>query len=248
MKKGFYTEYSEIEDLHWWFVGRRRILLEFVNRYILSSSICRAVDFGCGSGNMLRCLSRYIWTVGVDIEPKALAFAQQKGSNNLVQVTVGDLPFKDCSFDLVCAFDVIEHLDDDSKALSEFYRVCCCGGHLMLTVPAYRFLWGQQDEVNEHKRRYTSRELYQKVVASGFIIRKLSYFNTLLFPLIADIRLLRRLVPRSAKPDLEKSDFTMRLPGKINDLLSFAFGFEAFPLRDLDFPFGVSLLCIAEKG
>jgi SAM-dependent methyltransferase len=197
---------------------------------------------------MLRCLSRHIWTVGVDIEPKALAFAQHKGSTNLIQVTEGNLPFKDCSFDLVCAFDVIEHLDDDSNALSEFYRVCCCGGHLMLTVPAYRFLWGQQDEISEHRRRYTSKELYQEIVDSGFIIKKLSYFNTFLFPLIAAIRLLRRLVPRSAKPDRVKSDFTMKLPKKINDLLSFAFAFEAFPLRGLDFPFGISLLCIAEKG
>lgn len=247
MKKEFYTEYSEIEDVHWWFIGRRKIILNILDKYISSNNRSKVLDFGCGTGSMLRYLKRYGWVVGVDVETSALHFARQRGNANLVQMTADNLSFGNCSFDLICAFDVIEHLDDDLNALREFYRTCRDGGHLILTVPAYRFLWGRQDEISEHKRRYTRKELRQKINASGFTIRKLTYFNTLLFLPIAVIRMLGRMITDSTQQESVRSDFTMTSPGKINNLLSVVFGCEAFPLRIIDFPFGVSILCIAEK-
>src|SRR4029077_16474663 len=117
------------------------------------------------------------------------------------------------SFDLVTALDVVEHIDDDLGALREMKRVIKPPGLLLLTVPAYRFLWGRQDDINLHKRRYVARELRGRLQAPGFGVESLTYMTSIRFPAIAAIRLVLRVLPEP--PKLE-SDFAFPTPQPLN--------------------------------
>ena len=246
MRPEFYEEYNRIENTHWWFLGRRRIFLRHLGRYLAPRETALILDVGCGTGTTLGYLSPYGRGVGVDIEWSALEYTRRRGVRRVVQSAASNLAFGDDTFDLICALDILEHVDDDSRALRECYRTCKPGGLVLITVPAYRFLWGRQDEISRHRRRYVASDLRQRAAEAGFSIRRLTYFNTLLFPIIAGIRLFRQW--RGPRPgETLRSDFSMTQPGIINDLLAAIFAGESLLLRYLDLPFGVSVLCIAEK-
>lgn len=246
MRPEFYEEYNCIENAHWWFLGRRRIFLRLLRRYMMPQETALILDVGCGTGTALGYLSPYGRGVGVDIERSALEYSRRRGIRSVVQSAASNLAFKDDTFDLICALDILEHVDDDSRAWRECYRTCKPGGLVLITVPAYRFLWGRQDEISRHRRRYVASDVRQRAADTGFSIRRLTYFNTLLFPIIAGVRLVRRW--RGLHPgETLRSDFSMTQPGLVNDLLAAIFGGESLLLRYLDLPFGVSILCIAEK-
>jgi SAM-dependent methyltransferase len=248
MHKEFYAEYYEIEDKHWWFVGRRKVQLAILDRYLKPGNSLRSprriLDVGCGTGTMLGYLSRYGRAQGIDADEEAVRFCRQRGVPDVRLVTASTLPFEDGTFDLVTILDVLEHIEDDAGTLRELHRVLRPRGQLLVSVPAYRFLWGPQDEISNHKRRYIARTLRERLVEAGFRVRRLSYFNTILFPAIAGIRLLRPYRPGS--PNL-KSDFTMTRPGPANTLLGHLFGLEAPIVKRFDLPFGVSILALAQK-
>jgi SAM-dependent methyltransferase len=151
------------------------------------------------------------------------------------------LPFPDDAFDLVTTLDVIEHIDDDVAALAELRRVLRPGGRLLVAVPAFMFLWGKQDEVSHHRRRYTARTLRRALAQAGFGVDRTSYFNTILFLPVAAVRLGRRLVRR---PGARQSDFDLG-PASLNRLLGAVFGVEASLVARRDLPFGVSVLALA---
>jgi len=242
----FYEEYNRIENTHWWFLGRRRIFLRLLRRYVMPQETALILDVGCGTGTTLGYLSPYGRGVGVDIERSALDYTRRRGISRVVQSAASSLAFGDDTFDLICALDVLEHVDDDSRAWHECYRTCKPGGLALITVPAYRFLWGRQDEISCHRRRYVASDVRQRAAEAGFSIRRLTYFNTLLFPVIVAIRLFRRW--RGPRPgETLTSDFSMTQPGLVNDLLAAILAGESLLLRYLDLPFGVSILCIAEK-
>ena len=245
MKREFYAEYYEIEDRHWWFVGRRRIFLALLDRHLGAGRGGRRVlDVGCGTGTMLGYLSRYGEAQGIDADPEAVRFCRERGLEGVRLVEPGPLPHDPETFDLVTALDVIEHVDDDAGLLREIARVLRPGGTLLVSVPAYGWMWGPQDEIARHKRRYVASELRERVEGAGLESRRLSYFNTLLFPPIAAVRLLRSYRPGSA--DL-RSDFELTKPGRTNDLLASVFSLEARMVPRLRLPFGVSILALARK-
>jgi SAM-dependent methyltransferase len=247
VNKEFYAEYYEIEDKHWWFVGRRQIFLTMLDKYLplANGQERRILDVGCGTGTMLGYLSRYGHAEGIDADEEAVRFCHERGIDSVSLVDSLPLPFGDNSFDLITILDVLEHLEDDRAMLCELRRVMRPGGALLLSVPAYHFLWGPQDEIAHHKRRYVAREIRERLQQSGLIPRKLSYFNTLLFPIIACVRVMRPYRPGSPKL---KSDFTMTKPGPINGLLGRLFALEAPLVKRADLPFGVSILGLAYKG
>src|SRR3954454_19672450 len=192
MRHDFYGRYNELEDRHWWFVGRREILLRLLAHHLGGSGSDREIlDVGCGTGTMLGYLSAFGTARGIDADDSAVDYARRRGAT-ADHVPPGPLPFSDASFDLVTALDVLEHIADDRAALAEMRRVLRPGGTLLLTVPAYEFLWGPQDEISHHERRYVARALRARLRAADVRIDRLTYFNTLLFPPIAAIRLLRR--------------------------------------------------------
>ena len=198
MRKDFYAEYFEVEDRHWWFLGRRRILLSLLARHLPETEHeRRIVDVGCGTGTMLQQLSRFGRVQGADGDPEAIRFCRERGLPDIELIRLPVLPFDDAAFDLLTLLDVLEHVDEDFETLQSIHRVLKPGGTLLLAVPAFRFLWGQQDEISLHKRRYVVGEIRELLTRAGFEIVKLSYFNTFLFPFIAGIRVLRPFPPRA---------------------------------------------------
>lgn len=235
-----------MEDVHWWFVARRRIFLSLLDRYLKDGSATppRILDVGCGTGTMLTYLARYGVAEGIDMDEDAIQYCHQRGLTRVSQAGADRLPFADGTFGLVTALDVIEHIDDDRAALHEVLRVLSPGGSFLVAVPAYRFLWGRQDDINLHKRRYVARELRQRLASTGFEVVRLSYINAVLFPAIAAVRLVRHLLP---KPENVKSDFTFPAPRPLNFLLGHVFGAERFVVNRFDIPFGVSIMALARK-
>jgi SAM-dependent methyltransferase len=193
---------------------------------------------------MVRELQRYGDVQGVDADEHAVRLCRRRGIEAVERVRPGPLPFEDGTFDLVTALDVVEHVDDDLGMLRELGRVLAPAGTLLISVPAFRFLWGPQDEVSHHKRRYRARELRERLDAAGFDVRRLSYFNSFLFPPIAAVRVLRPFDPGATEM---RSDFEMTQPGRLNALLARVFAAEAPLVARVDLPVGVSILGLATK-
>jgi SAM-dependent methyltransferase len=203
------------------------------------------LDVGCGSGTMLGHLRRHGRPRGIDADAEAIRFCRARGIAEVAHVPAGPLPFADGEFGLVCALDVLEHIPDDRGALGEMARVLAPGGTALLTVPAFPALWGAQDEVSHHVRRYRERELRELVAAAGLELERVTYFNTALFAPIAAIRLARRLRPAREQP---RSDFALTGPGRLNALLARIFAAEAPVVARTRLPVGVSLLALARKA
>jgi len=245
VEQGYYAEYRRIEDRHWWFRGRREILLRLLDRHFPPGDASkRVLDIGCGTGAMLQQLSRYGTVDGVDTDPNAVRFCRERGVAGVRRLTSQTLPWEPETFDLVTALDVIEHIDDDQAVLGEVQRVLRPGGTLLLTVPAYEVLWGPQDEISHHKRRYRAWQIRERLERAGLEPVKLSYFNSLLFPPIAAVRLLR---PRRAGDRELKSDFTLTRAGRLNEILTRIFAGEAALVERWNLPFGVSIVALARK-
>ncbi len=244
-----YAQLHEIESHHWWFSGRRRVLLAALER--LGVEADSILDVGCGAGTNLDLLSeRYPAgrIVGIDIEIDPLRYCRSDRPLPVAQADAAHLPFAPASFDLVCALDALEHVADDASTLEGLHRVCRPGGTLLATVPAFSFLWGNVDVSGRHYRRYGRRQLVERIAAAGFSVRFVRFFNTLLFPPIAAIRLAARAVPgRPTRPDeVLRTDFDVVKSGPLNTLLTRIFSLEA-SLLGVSWPVGVSLLCIARR-
>jgi len=233
----------EVEESHWWYIGRRRIIASFVK------SICeqvkdrraRILDVGCGTGANLVRLSDFGDAEGVDISPDALKFCRERGLNNVKLGAAESLPYDDHEFDLVTAFDVVEHMDDDVAGLREMRRVLRPGGRVLLFVPTFMFLWGVQDEVSNHRRRYRLEELRQAVTAAGFEVERTTYANITFFLPVLLVRKFMRLT--GVRTETENS---INIPA-LNRVFGAIFGAERHWLRHLNIPFGVSGLCVARR-
>jgi SAM-dependent methyltransferase len=240
MDKVLYRQYFEIEDRHWWFVARKAIVLGLLDRYLPASSQRIVLDAGCGTGGLLKDLQRYGKVVAADFSAEAVKFCKLRGYS-ICQSSILKTPFRADSFDCIVGLDVIEHLDEDLVALQELYRICKTGGYLCLTVPAFQFLWSSHDELNHHKRRYSKPQLEVQLRSARFQVLRCSYFNSFLFPFI----LLGRLFSRGGG---EEPGPEWRIPSRaLNAGLSRAFAAELPLLREVDLPFGASILAIAKK-
>ncbi|HJU94044.1 MAG TPA: methyltransferase domain-containing protein [Pyrinomonadaceae bacterium] len=244
MMEHTYPILFRVEQSHWWHIGRRKILASFVE------DICRRVtdrrprilDVGCGTGANLIMLSKYGDAEGVDISEDALAFCRERGLDK-VRLGAGEaLPYEDATFDLVTAFDVVEHMDDDLAGLSEMQRVLRPGGRALLFVPTFMFLWGVQDDVSHHRRRYRLPHLRRVLEQAGFEIERTTYANITFFLPILLMRKLMRLTGIKTE-----SENNINVPA-LNGVLGRMFGAESWFLRYMNLPFGVSGLCVAKKS
>jgi SAM-dependent methyltransferase len=232
---------SEVEGFHWWFTGRRKLLKSLLYQLCLPSRSV-ALDIGCGTGSNLRALgSRGLKAIGLDRSIHALALARQKIKFSFINGDLDNLPIRPNSIGLIVAMDVLEHLEDDMKAIHELHQALQGGGILILTVPAFKFLWGIQDVVTGHKRRYSRQEIMEKLSHEGFEVLKSSYFNFFLFfPILFARRLIRLFGLRIRSENEINSRF-------INFLFKGIFSLEPPILEYFSFPFGVSFFCIAMK-
>ena len=232
----------DLDETYWWFVGRRAVIDMVLQRF---GRPCRlAVDIGCGSGRNMELLAHHAHVVmGLDRSPAALELAAGHG----FQTANADgqaVPLADCSVDLLSALDVLEHLDDDMQALAEFHRVLRPDGLLLITVPAYRFLWSEHDEALMHRRRYIASELHAKLTRSGFRVLKRSYAVFFTFFPIVFYRLFRGLFPMD--PFAPKASH-VELPGALNSALIQLLRFEAWMTRKINLPWGTSIVVLAQR-
>jgi SAM-dependent methyltransferase len=241
MQQHTYSIMYEVEGTHWWFAGRRRIIASFVEQICreLGTPRPHILDVGCGTGANLELLGKYGDAEGVDVSEAALAFCRARGLENVKLGEAEKLPYADNSFDLVTGLDVVEHLDDDVAGLSEMRRVLKPGGRALLFVPAFMFLWGVQDDISHHRRRYTIPGLRRAVEAAGFEVERTTYANISFFAPILAGRALMKVT--GLKPASENNINVSALNGVLGRIL----GAESFFLRRMNFPFGVSALCVA---
>lgn len=237
-----YRQFYDIQNIHWWFVTKRKIVLETVARFFRSGHGTNVLDIGCGSGLMLNALETIGTTHGMDMSDEAIAFSREIFRGAVEKGSLPDgIPFAGKTFDLIVALDVIEHVERDAESLRALHSRLAEGGIAVLTVPAYMFLWSAFDERNEHKRRYTLRELRTKLLRAGFSIDKISYYNTLLFPAIFAVRMLNNILKRDGSSDVQ-------MPGRaLNRVLALLFNLERPLLRHCNLPFGVSILAVVRK-
>jgi ubiquinone/menaquinone biosynthesis C-methylase UbiE len=238
-----YEVEAEIEGSHWWFAGRRRLFAAEIERAGLHQE-ATILDIGTSTGTNLRMLRSLGFgnVQGLDASDEAIRFCVQKGFDTVRKGDLCDMPFASNVFDFVLATDVIEHVDDDEQAMTEIARILKPGGAALITVPTFRCLWGLQDEIAQHKRRYRKSELLALVTRSGMQIERQYYFNYLLLLPIWFGRRLIRWLGTSLKSEAEVNS------PAVNQLLSFVFTADTITAPALHPPFGVSALVLARKA
>lgn len=234
-----HERFMKLGENYWWLEGKYRLVESYLKHFAPPAGYSVILESGCGPGNFLTRLKRYgKVVVGMEIIFEPLRKAESLG-HRVLNADASSYPLRDGSVDLIVMVDVLEHIKDEKKALSEAKRILRPGGHLLLSVPAFQSLWGAHDEIYGHHRRYRTQELFKKVQNSGFSVIKNSYVEPLFF---LPVWLVRRLKGRKREDDFYP------LPRWLNWLLTQLFTIEAVMLRWFNFPFGVALICIARAG
>ena len=243
MEPFLYDEFYAVERHHWWAVGMRRIFHTLLADSLAAMTAPRLLDVGCGTGITLEEFGKYGSIMGLDLAWPALVYTRRRGLS--VPLVLGDLarlPFAAESLDIVLAFDVIEHLDDDLVALAEIRRVLRRSGVVLLNVPAFASLWSGKDTANQHRRRYRRNGLRLKLEQAGFSVERITYTNAALFPAIWCVRQLQRAMGRPWNSAAEYHPSAW-----FNRSLLQVLRIERRLLRFVDLPFGTSVTCLARK-
>lgn len=246
MKKEVYKKTQQVREKYWWFLGRKKVIDSVLKKYLNQKKL-KILDVGCGSATAFSVLSRFGFLFGVDKSDIAIRFCRKLNYVSLKKGDVVDLPFSKANFDLVAALDLLEHIQDDRKALKEFNRVLKNRGYLIVTVPAMPFLWGENDIAIYHFRRYQKKELKRKIESAGFEIKKLSYFNFFLFPFYLVWHFKKRFEWIIMKSHRAESTLVVRIPFLVNKFFTLLFSGESLFLPKINFPWGSSLICFAQK-
>jgi SAM-dependent methyltransferase len=241
MERAVFDRMAELDQHHWWFRARRRILEELIVRVVRPSKGARVLEVGCGTGHNLAMLGKFGELDASELDFAARTLSSKRLGREVKEAKLPDLSmFKRNEYDLVALLDVLEHVPDDLGSLRAIHRRLKPGGALLLTVPANPWMWSAHDAAHHHFRRYTKKQLKELFLRSGLEIELLSYFNTLLYPLIAAARIAGKLLRRDSSDD--------KLPGeRVNAALEKIFGVEAGVLGRVPMPFGVSLVAVVRR-
>jgi ubiquinone/menaquinone biosynthesis C-methylase UbiE len=235
---------ARAERDHFWFRGFRRFAAPLVADALEGRPRAAILDCGCGTGHNLSMLRHYGRAFGIDLTWSGLAFAHRGGERAVAQASATRLPFADATYDLVTSFDVIYALkdDDEARALDEMFRVLQPGGHLIVNAAAMDLLKGNHSVLAGEVRRYSRASLARRLTKPGFEIRRITYTNATILPLVAAVRLLQRVSGH------QESQQEISIPSwPINAALTGALAIEAAALRVVNMPFGSSLLALARK-
>ncbi len=249
MDKLYYKEYYKLEREHWWFKARLQILEKLIKKKIFKNQPLTILNAGAATGATSLMLKNYGKVKSLEYDKECADFLSEILEEEVSNASLTELPFEENTFDLVCAFDVIEHIEDDHKAVAESYKVIKENGYIFLTVPAFQELWSNHDEINHHYRRYRLKELINLVEKNGFEVVYSTYFNFILFMPIFIIRKLSKLLPSKKEKESTGSDFEKFKSNKILDsILNRVLLSENHLLNlNLTLPFGVSALIIGIK-
>lgn len=242
MDREVYDRLDQLEDRHWWFSARRAILERVIRDNALKGERIKILEAGCGTGGNLKMLGALGDLVAFEPDDDARKLAATKSDCEIRHGTLPDgNPYKDEKFDLIVAFDVIEHVEQDEESLAALRQSLAPGGKLIMTVPALPWMWSAHDERHHHFRRYTRDSLAATLKNAGYRAVDLTYFNTLLFPLIAGVRAVKKLCGMS-----EAEDDAMP-PAPVNAVLRSVFAAERFLIGRIPLPIGVSLMAVVES-
>lgn len=242
MDPSLYHRFFEVEDRHWWFVARQRIVREIIRRLLGPGNGRPALDVGCGTGAFLQDLSKEWNAWGIDTSELAIEYARRRGLTRLALGTLEEFPHPGERFDLITALDVIEHIQDDVSVLRQMGGRLAPGGTIIVTVPAHPWLWSAHDEINHHFRRYTRRSLTNSIEGAGLRVDHVSPFNTLLFPLALAQRAVARVTGKLLDDGLTVPS------GWLNVSLRSIFELERHAIGRVGLPFGLSLIAVARKA
>jgi SAM-dependent methyltransferase len=237
-------QFIELERNHFWFVGRRRIFFDLLDHELGNRRDLRVLDVGCGAGGMLAPLSRYGEVTGIDASEELIEFCRRRGFERVQVGSAYELPVASDAVDLLTLFDIIEHVPDDRRVLRECHRALAPGGLLFVSVPAYQFLYANNDRVAHHERRYTAGRLRRTLMAAGFSRPRVSYFNTLLFPAILPAVLGKKLLERVREPG-DETNLSHTMHPRVSRALAATMGSERHLLRRVNLPFGHSIIALA---
>lgn len=242
MDRDYELQTHRAEDRHWWYRGRRTVIERVLDGLRLPDpAATRILDAGCGSGRNMVELARRGTVTGVELSPTSVCLARERGVGEVIEGSVLEMPFADASFELAVSLDVVEHLEDDETALREMRRVVTPGGALVVTVPAYQWLWSGHDVINHHHRRYTRRSLQSVAERAGWRQERTTYFNSLLLPVAILLRVLDRINTRTTESSLD----LWVPPGPVNWLLERPLELEAAAISHGGrIPAGLSLLSV----
>lgn len=241
MDRLIYDRIRDLEADHWWFVGRRQILSGLLQR-IGTPAGAKILEVGCGAGGNVPLLRDFGAVTALEPDDESRAYASQRLGLAVDTGLLPDgLPYAPESFDLVCAFDVVEHVDDDAASVQALARLVKPGGAILTTVPAYQWMWSHHDVLHHHKRRYRLPAYRALFEAAGLTIETATYFNTLLFPLAAAQRTVKRLLG-------DKSADDAMPPKALNKALATVFALETPLATGPGLPFGLSIAVIARKA
>ena len=243
MKNTTYEVETGVEATHWWFANRRKLLADTLAALGIKSS-ATILDAGTGTGSNLRMLRDLGFSnfSGIDLSHEAIKYCAEKNLGTVQHGDVCDLPFLKESFDVVLATDIIEHVEEDAKAILEIFRVLKPGGVCIFIVPTFQSLWGYQDEISHHKRRYRLKPFVRLIEGQAFRVESAFYFNYILMPPIWFGRQLIKVF----KPQI-KSENEINTP-LLNKILERIFAFDILTAKVVKPPFGVSALVIARKS
>lgn len=241
MERAVFDRMAELDQHHWWFLARRRILETLIGRTVKPPKKARILEVGCGTGHNLAMLGKFGSVEASELDPSARALSSKRLGREVEEAKLPDLSMFDRNvYDLVALLDVLEHVPDDLASLKSILKRLKPGGALLLTVPANPWMWSAHDRAHHHFRRYTKKQLAGLFRQAGFEIQLLSYFNTLLYPLVAAARIIGKITRKESADD--------RLPGDaVNRTLQTIFGLEAHVVGKVPMPFGVSLVAVARR-
>lgn len=239
MERVVYEQMAELDDRHWWYKARREIIADLIRREAKLPAKAEILEIGCGTGHNLAMLAGFGHVDGLELDDEARAISEKRLGRKVMRSPLPELAeVKDGHYDLIGAFDVIEHIEDDAAALASIATKLKPGGKFMMTVPAHQWMWTAHDVVNHHKRRYSKRGLRALVESSPLKLEKLGYFNSLLFPLA--------VAERAASKVRGKEDADVKLPPPpLNAALELVFSAERHLVGRLPLPMGLSLFAVA---
>jgi SAM-dependent methyltransferase len=241
VERAVFDRMAELDQDHWWFLARRRILKRLIERVVRPPRKAKILEIGCGTGHNLAMLKSFGSLEASELDRCARAVANKRLPGRVKNAKLPDLTkFKRNGYDLIALLDVLEHVPDDLASLRSIHMRLKPGGALLLTVPANPWMWSAHDAAHHHFRRYTRKQLEELFLRSGLEVQLLSYFNTLLFPLVAAARVAGKITRKQSADD--------KLPSApINSMLNRVFGLEAALIGRLPMPFGVSLVAVVRR-
>ena len=244
------AKYHELEEQHWWFASRRDAVYDLINSLELPATAA-ILEIGCSGGPLMQRLraSGYTDLTGIDVSAPAIELAKARGVPNVSLMDGAALEFTNARFDVVIASDVLEHIEDEGKALCEWTRVLKPGGQLLVFVPAHAYLWSEHDVVNHHFRRYSRQGLVAALERAGMRLQRSSFWNAGIFFPTALLRLGRRLLSGPASPEIKPgaTGDLRHFSGPTNSLLLNWVKAENRLLRHVNLPLGVSVFALAQK-